>query len=338
MEHRFDYGRRKSDAGDVPRSVLSVRSADEPADFLGQAEVEKQNGSDFPPVFVTWNVSDTWTPGCGALWYSPKALGIRDVAEVDGRVYVPIASFLWVLDPERLCQPVTGENYGAYKADANNTASAVGQQKLARFYDHQQLAQFLEGQLKMFARMCMGRSYNCIRHLSSSFSYITLITLCENALLPGGFRAACCDLLRILYLDRYPQLRDCGRPGLPELLWVYEVVRKDVDIRGMPVLRDLHLNDDTALPQFKISASHPLHGDKDVLMSFPTATKFYLARKLTGAFLQDFGGKNCTVVASKKEQNLLLVAMMRVVADLISFGFSELGEGSVWRRQGEAAC
>ena len=77
----------------------------------------------------------------------------------------------------------------------------------------------------MFARMCKGRSYNCIRHLCESFSYITLITLCENSLLPGGFRAACCDLLRLLYIDRYPQLRDCGRPGLPELLWVYEVVR-----------------------------------------------------------------------------------------------------------------
>ena len=77
----------------------------------------------------------------------------------------------------------------------------------------------------MFARMCKGRSYNCIRHLCETFSYITLITLCENSLLPGGFRAACCDLLRLLYIDRYPQLRDCGRPGLPELLWVYEVVR-----------------------------------------------------------------------------------------------------------------
>ena len=93
-------------------------------------------------------------------------------------------------------------------------------------------------------------------------SYITLITLCENSLLPGGFRAACCDLLRLLYIDRYPQLRDCGRPGLPELLWVYEVVRKDVDIRGMPVLRHLSLDDDSALPQFKITSSHPLCSDE----------------------------------------------------------------------------
>ena len=67
-------------------------------------------GNSFPPIFVTWNSVDDWKPGCGALWFSPRALEIRDsdIFDVEGEQMVPIESFLWVLDPERLCHPITG--------------------------------------------------------------------------------------------------------------------------------------------------------------------------------------------------------------------------------------
>ena len=42
--------------------------------------------------------------------------------------------------------------------------------------------------------------------------------------LPSTLRPpGACELLRVLYLDRYPQLPFCGRATLPEQLWIYEV-------------------------------------------------------------------------------------------------------------------
>ena len=40
---------------------------------------------------------------------------------------------------------------------------------------------------------------------------------------PPTHFAGACELLRVLYLDRYPQLPYCGRATLPEQLWIYEV-------------------------------------------------------------------------------------------------------------------
>ena len=170
------YGRRNSEAVLKKSPSVLSNTRDDPADYLGKAEVLSNQGESFSPVFVTWNSADAWTPGCGALWFSPQTLGIREVVEHQGKLMVPIASFLWVLDPERLCMPITGEPYSQFKIGIDDN-SARGVAKLSKFHDHQQLAQFLEGQIKMFARMCKGRSYNCIRHLCETFRYTYLLVL-----------------------------------------------------------------------------------------------------------------------------------------------------------------
>ena len=125
----------------------------EPKDFLGKDEFEQKV---LKTVCVRWVGDDEYTPGCGALWYSAKSLGIEEADgqenEEEGGSMVAISSFLWVLDPERLCEAVTGVKWVQFK-DRMDEPNEEGKAATARFLDHQQLAQFLEGQIKMFGRM-----------------------------------------------------------------------------------------------------------------------------------------------------------------------------------------
>ena len=104
--------------------------------------------------------------------------------------------------------------------------------------------------------------------MERSYSYTMLVSMCQNPYLPHIFRAACCDFVKSLYLDRYPQLLNCGRPALPEQLWVYEVIRKDVDLSTMPVIRELSLSKPGSLPEFMIPKSHRLANEPNPMLSF----------------------------------------------------------------------
>ena len=78
------------------------------------------------------------------------------------------------------------------------------------------------GQLRLHAAMCAGRSYNCIAWLEGTLaSYDTLAAMSYNPHLPRPVRGAVVDLVRALFLDRFPQQVNCGRASLPEQLFVY---------------------------------------------------------------------------------------------------------------------
>lgn len=59
---------------------------------------------------------------------------------------------------------------------------------------------------------------------------------------------------------------------------MYEVVRRDVDTSGLPVLRDIGLDSPEALPRFRINSEHPYRDVEDPVLAFPDATKFLLMR------------------------------------------------------------
>lgn len=122
-----------------------------------------------------------------------------------------------MLEPERLCLPVTRESWTAYAARRDGDSDLE-----ARFNRQQQISQYFLAELNLLIQMCRGRSYNCISWIESSFPYVPLVGLAGSPLLPSALRAACLDLLRVLYLDRFPQQKSCGRPAIPEQLWVYE--------------------------------------------------------------------------------------------------------------------
>ena len=150
-----------------------------------------------------------------------------------------VEDLCWVLD-DALLRAVTGVPWDTFcdrmdessnNGNDNNTAAAFadllgggldGATLALRFKRQKQLAEYYVGQLNLFARMCVGRSYNCIDWFVPSFPYETLCSLVYNAHLPAVVRAAAIRFCASLYLDRFPQLIQCGRPSLPEQLWIYQ--------------------------------------------------------------------------------------------------------------------
>lgn len=197
---------------------------------------------------------------------------------------VPLEELAWVLEPERLCLPVTGKRKEQMEMEMD--LFLPGKEGLmthrGAMQAKQQLVQYFVAQLRLFAAMCRGRSYNCIHWLQRSFDYTVLVSVCVNDRLPALVRAAATDLVRALYVDRYPQLHNCGRASLPEVLWVFDGVREleaGAEGSGVSVIRDQALTSPGALPGFGLGAHHPFALlSEDRTLSFPTQFKFFLLR------------------------------------------------------------
>eukprot|EP00615_Pteridomonas_danica_P005853 CAMPEP_0114339576 /NCGR_PEP_ID=MMETSP0101-20121206/7817_1 /TAXON_ID=38822 ORGANISM="Pteridomonas danica, Strain PT" /NCGR_SAMPLE_ID=MMETSP0101 /ASSEMBLY_ACC=CAM_ASM_000211 /LENGTH=2941 /DNA_ID=CAMNT_0001472581 /DNA_START=113 /DNA_END=8938 /DNA_ORIENTATION=+ len=286
-----------------------------PKNFIGKDYYEREEG--FAPVYVSWSGSNDWKRDIEELWYSPESLGIpsfrvKDVA--DGREIVRLEELCWVLNPTDLCEPITGIEWDDFQ-----TKKELNSDIAENFKRQHQLASFFVGQLKLHAAMCVGRSYNAIEWLGRSFTYPMLTCICYNPYLPQQIRSAAADFTRLLILDRFPQVANCGKAKLPEELWVYEAPEGSEGLDATPLIRELTLEDPKALPTFGIPKSHKYNGDPDPFNSFPTGFKFFLLRNVGNLYMKSFG--TGTVVHRAKEENELAGAMCRIIAALLSFGF-----------------
>jgi hypothetical protein len=286
-----------------------------PGNFIGKDYYEREEG--FAPVYISWSGDGSWKRGIDALWWSPESLGIPSfrVKDVnDNNEIVRLEELCWVLNPQDLCEPITGIAWSDYETkkdlDSNLNES---------FKRQHQLASFFVGQLKLHAAMCVGRSYNAIEWLGRTFTYPMLTCICYNPYLPQQIRSAAADFTRLLILDRFPQVANCGKAKLPEELWVYEAPEGSEGLDATPLIRELTLKDPKALPTFSIPKSHKLNGDPDPFNSFPTGFKFFLLRNVGNLYMKSFG--TGTVVHRAKEENELAGAMCRIIAALLSFGF-----------------
>jgi hypothetical protein len=168
--------------------------------------------------------------------------------------WVRIEDLCWVLDKPKLCEAVTGKSLE--KLAGEIALNPAIENRLGLQF---QLADYYVAQLSLHSKQCLGRSYNCIANLEEDYPYATLCSMGFNTNLPARVRAVACELCKALYLDRYPQLPNCGRPILPEKLWVFgeaEVVNKfhnsgQHDI--VPVIRSsFSLGDEDAFPLFRM--------------------------------------------------------------------------------------
>lgn len=131
------------------------------------------------------------------------------------------------------------------------------------------LPRYFLSQINLYASMCFGRSYNCIGHLQKMFPYPVLLSLImhDEDKMPNILRCAFVKLMHRLWLDRYPQSPNCGRPGLPDLAWVYsDLEHKKVTEEG-------------SMPAYDLGNHHPLLDDKDEYVRAKRAPKGHLRRK-----------------------------------------------------------
>ena len=217
--------------------------------FLGDEEFRANPQID--QVYVEWAGSPKWKEGArsDALFWDWQALRIpkesqgvpigstikKTICQVDFQIsQVPVEWLCWVLEPDRLCKPVTGMQYKPY----NEVIAGIDERESHRVFQWQcQLADFFVSQLQLMTNLARGRSYNCITWLtgkpqrqssdgmvrattSDGFSYMMLIGMASNPWLPYIVRSSVIELLLTLYVDRYPQLANSGRPTLPEKLWI----------------------------------------------------------------------------------------------------------------------
>ena len=87
------------------------------------------------------------------------------------------------------------------------------------------LAEYFREEINVLVALATGRNYPAILHLTKTFSFQMLVGLCANQRLPYTIRAAFCELVRVLFVDRYPQSPWCGRPNMPQREFLSEIMR-----------------------------------------------------------------------------------------------------------------
>ena len=313
---------------DARTHALRARAAStmpRPDRYLGKSEAESREG--LKPVYVRWNGDEAWGTKRKGLFWTPSQLGrevddgldsLPSAVSPDAQL-VRVEDLCWVLEPHRLSESVG--RYGGQWDESKLDAEA--KERLKRQI---QLANYFAVQLKLLAKMCAGRSYNCINSLESHWPYTSLVSMASNAFLPCLVRAGALELCRVLYVDRYPQSPNCGRPSLPELLWVLDAappgtppsemnkLAESAASSGMPLVRPLFLR-----PTLKVKAS---------TSALPAAamnaeggpTKFFLLRILANDIVNGFGPLG-RMAHDQKALNGLCQAAVEVMLNLISFGF-----------------
>ena len=328
-----------------------------PASYLGW-----RDDNAFDPVVAAWKApavaGGRWTPDCGSFWHAPQFLGIPMVGLMDTGAPDPksplaggvgklgtvcVEHLMWVLEPARLCEPCTGRAFtpftdakallakkmasahgGLHQSKEELEAEEKDRARQASFKAHHQLASYVVMQFELMANMCRGRSYNCIAWLSRSFSYDLLLNMATNQRLPYRFRTVVVDFIITLFVDRFPQITNCGAPSLPEILWIYReepnAVAGTKPKSMTPVIRARTLNDDDAFPAFFIPDTASIAGNPDPCLGHPDHFKFFLMRALTNSIVGSYG-KGGRLVHELAAFNDFGGAAIRGQQALLDFGF-----------------
>ncbi|GBG32793.1 Inositol 1,4,5-trisphosphate receptor [Hondaea fermentalgiana] len=108
----------------------------------------------------------------------------------------------------------SAQDLGVSAAVTQSNKTWVSLEDLQALQDERarQLCSYLHGQLVLMTKLVEGRSYNCIQILEEIYTYELLVVGASNVRLAPSLRAAFCELLQALYLDRYPHVvRDLPR-------------------------------------------------------------------------------------------------------------------------------
>jgi hypothetical protein len=317
-----------------------------PPVYLGRCDSNR-----FKQVCVAWTGADDWEGKCGSLWFSPKSMAVgssfevRQLEGVEKPVHlVPLEQIMWVVEPERLCTPCTGKVWIPFekkKRKLNRKASRAALMKVVsggsapdvstserkkQFENQLLLANFVIAQMELLTQLCRGRSYNVITRLEKVFDYGLLMNITTNPHLPYKLAAKTLDLLLALFVDRFPQSRNCGAPSLPEKLWVYhEAPTKGRRRSTTPVIQTMNLSSPTAFPVFSLPPQSSVAGHLDPVLSHPDHFKFFLLRTHCIGVIESFG-KAGRMTNTSVDLNELAIAAIRTQQNLLKFGFQSTHE------------
>ena len=310
-----------------------------PSDFLGYHETLK--GETFPEIFCSWSGSPSWESRLPELFWDASSLELPEDISKKG---VKLEHLCWVLQPRDLCLKVTGKAWEdplspasqneSRKSPTNSktlvrkqstfndfSKSKNSEEAALRLSRHQQLADWFVAQLQLFNALATGRSYNVIKVLDKVLTYPMLLSMAYNRKLPSIVRACALDLVRVLFVDRYPQLKHSGKPIVPQKLWVFDDPEGCDQGCCVALVRPRSLDNDDALPGFLLSDGHEFDKHEefsDPVFRFRTNTKFFLLRKMTNHIVSELAE---TIAHSEREKNLLLLSILKVSSKLLDFGF-----------------
>lgn len=152
--------------------------------------------------------------------YKPSLRLTREMKELGP--YRP--DFLWS-KVRRVAVPSLAASDSMSMKERRKLEAELSTQKAAErvcFARKRKLAHYLVSEIDFLTQMCRGRNHNAISACEKDFDYELLMNITYNPYLPFKLRAAVVHLVLVLYVDRFPQERDCGAPQLPEQIYIFE--------------------------------------------------------------------------------------------------------------------
>ena len=270
-----------------------------------------------PPLMIAWYSSDSWTKGMPQLFFSPASLGINSRRVKSSHSFaeyilaltgskpehveaVSLSSIAWVMEPDRLAERPRCANKPWHKIQEAWLQHPEAKQQHDRCL---QLVQYFKSQLKLFAEMCLDRSYNCIASLERMFSFDMLMVGIMDENLPNGLRSTFALLFQRLYIDRFPHVE----LKLPTLVRLWSEVPDHADLQSASIL-----------PQFRLSEQHPLRQHENPLFNLPDSNKMHLVEDFISDLFMNMGGAQ---VLEDKAMNTFILRTLGMVKLLVHFGF-----------------
>lgn len=288
--------------------------------FLGSDLIEDEK---VYPIWVSWEDMETCKSGNNKnnIDLDFRIEGKQSCSLVDFCKYAGMSS-----------SEIELEIYNVQDSSEANSLISGHMGNRAAIHFQWALSLYFIGQIHLFVHICHGRSYNCINVLSRYFPYELCLQVVKDERLDFLVRTAFCTLMKNLWVDRYPHQKNCGRPKLPNLVWVYgEIERRDVDQdgsllhfelpEGHPML-ELDEANAEILSDFMDERGEPVKDSferyQNRFLSMKNHTKFFLLRQFINRHLTKMDGSQ---IVGYRGRNAFTLALIEIASDLMSFGF-----------------
>lgn len=266
-------------------------------------------------VVISWAHCKRWSPGMtGYLYHSPEAMGVRVKEKGQfGKAWVSLVDVAWVLQPFRCAELVTGRKW-TEEDDASipkhDSDAGIGEDTSPMAL-RLQLAEYFLAQLHLVADMVKDRQINCMMALQEEYSFSLCLCGASDPRLPTVVRAAFFNLITELWLDRCPHTQVVA-PALMQQIDQVNERAEDLPIFQLTAVRE----PDAWSEEHK----HSLSLEVQAFYRLGTPHKMEALMRCVRSYLCS-GHKVEQLVHSEKDDMVMMLSLLRVLAKLFRFGF-----------------